>query len=135
MITLAVTRSTSAAAVGGDLAALPNVGTRQRPRGLMAPQPLVAGGTQFKFAHRYCRRQRRASHRVDVTDLGIHAVRARPETTSAAANCVEAVVFDSHDEHRTTGSFVVIDRSLHQTPGAGMVRKRLPRPGRGVGSR
>ena len=127
MITLADQVDIGRGQVLAHLAAPPNVGTRFEAEVVwMAPQPLVAGGSlEFKFAHRYVAGSAaRVVHRVDVTDLGIHP--AANLGLNDVGRCefvlAEAVAFDSYDEHRSTGSFVIIDRITHQTLGAGMVR-------------
>ncbi len=105
----------------------PSVGTRFEAEVVwMSSQPLVAGASlEFKFAHRYVAGSAaRILHRVDVTDLGLH------ETVTLGLNDIgrcefvlsEAVAFDSYEEHRTTGSFVIVDRFSRATLGAGMVR-------------
>ncbi len=105
----------------------PSVGTRFEADVVwMSPQPLVAGGSlEFKFAHRYVAGSAsRVVHRIDVTDLGIH--RAGTLGLNDVGRCefvlAEPVAFDSYDEHRTTGSFVIVDRVSQATLGAGMVR-------------
>jgi bifunctional enzyme CysN/CysC len=63
-------------------------------------------------------------HRVDVTTLGTHeaATLGLNDVGRCEFVLAEPVAFDSYDEHRITGSFVIIDRVTHQTLGSGMVR-------------
>jgi bifunctional enzyme CysN/CysC len=127
MVTLADAVDIGRGQVLAHLAAPPSVGTRFEAEVVwMAAQPLVAGGSlEFKFAHRYVAGSAaRVVHRVDVTDLGIHpaATLGLNDVGRCEFVLAEAVAFDSYDEHRTTGSFVVIDRVTRQTLGAGMVR-------------
>jgi len=105
----------------------PSVGTRFEAEVVwMAPQALVAGGSlEFKFAHRYVPGSAaRVVHRVDVTDLSVHpaATLGLNDVGRCEFVLAEPVAFDSYDEHRTTGSFVIVDRVTHATLGAGMVR-------------
>ena len=105
----------------------PSVGTRFEAEVVwMAPQALVAGGSlEFKFAHRYVPGSAsRVVHRVDVSDLGVHAAGSLGLNDVGRCEFVlaEPVAFDTYDEHRTTGSFVIVDRVSHATLGAGMVR-------------
>ncbi len=105
----------------------PSVGTRFEAEVVwMSAQPLVAGASlEFKFAHRYVAGSAsRFVHRVDVTDLAIHPTERLSLNDVGRCEFVlaEPVAFDSYDEHRTTGSFVIVDRVTHATLGAGMVR-------------
>lgn len=127
MITLADQVDIGRGQVLAHAVAPPSVGTRFEAEVVwMAPQVLVAGSSlEFKFAHRYVAGSAaKVIHRVDVTTLGTHeaATLGLNDVGRCEFVLAEPVAFDSYDEHRATGSFVIIDRVTHQTLGSGMVR-------------
>jgi sulfate adenylyltransferase subunit 1 len=95
----------------------------------MNAQPLEAGRNYLiKQSARQVRgRVTKIRHRVNINTLEPEAAE-RLEINDIAAVEFETsspLFFDSYQENRTTGSFIVIDRLTNATLGAGMIREHL----------
>jgi hypothetical protein len=73
----------------------------------------------------------RIRHRVNINTLETEAAE-RLDVNDIAAVEIETnrpLFFDSYEQNRTTGSFIVIDPLTNATLGAGMIRENLPEGG------
>jgi bifunctional enzyme CysN/CysC len=93
----------------------------------MADAPLLPGKQyEFKLGTRYVSGTVEKIHnRIDVNDLSEHPAEELKLNEIAMCRVVlaEQVAFDAYDTCRETGGFIVIDRLLHSTAGAGMIRR------------
>jgi len=95
----------------------------------MHAQPLEAGRTYLikQSARQVPGKVTKIRHRVNINTLEPEAAE-RLDMNDIAAVEVETnrpLFFDSYDQNRTTGSFIVIDPLTNATLGAGMIRENL----------
>ncbi len=92
----------------------------------LSSQPLVPGQRcEFKFTHRYVSgRVERVLERIDFDDFSRAAapMLEANDIGRCSVTLEEAVALDLYEEHRVTGSFLVIDPATRATLAAGMVR-------------
>ena len=99
----------------------------------MAEQPLVVGKrywlkhttrrTSCEFDDIECRVDVHTLNELPANSLRLNEVgRCRLRTTSP-------LLWDSYDQNRETGAFIVVDRISHETVGAGMLLAPTTRPG------
>jgi len=68
-------------------------------------------------------------HRIDINTLAHEAVRDLQLNDIAICNIATAkpIVFDTYENSKVLGSFILVDRFTHNTVGAGMIRHNLRR--------
>ena len=99
----------------------------------MHAQPLESGRTYLikQTARQVPGKVTRIRHRVNINTLEPEAAE-RLDINDIAAVEIETnrpLFFDSYEQNRTTGSFIVIDPLTNATLGAGMIRESLPEGG------
>jgi hypothetical protein len=99
----------------------------------MHAQPLESGRTYLikQTARQVPGKVTRIRHRVNINTLEPEAAE-RLDINDIAAVEIETnrpLFFDSYEQNRTTGSFIVIDPLTNATLGAGMIRENLPESG------
>jgi len=99
----------------------------------MNAQPLEAGRTYLikQSARQVRSRVTKIRHRVNIDTLESEGAE-RLDMNDIADVEMETntpLFFDSYDQNRTTGSFIVIDPLTNATLGAGMIRENLPESG------
>jgi sulfate adenylyltransferase subunit 1 len=99
----------------------------------MHAQPLESGRTYLvkQTAQQVPGKVTRIRHRVNINTLEPEAAE-RLDINDIAAVEIETnrpLFFDSYEQNRTMGSFIVIDPLTNATLGAGMIRENLPESG------